>query len=68
LQVVEDIASKLGEEYMALLPETVPFLAELMEGKITLFLTKCTLYYQIILDEHTPSEIFCPEMLQHKNS
>ena len=34
LQVVEDLASKLGDEYMTLLPETVPFLAELMEGKM----------------------------------
>ena len=34
LQVVEAIAQKLGEEYMILIPETVPFLAELMEGKL----------------------------------
>ena len=37
LQAVEDLASKLGDEYMMLLPETVPFLAELMEGKLESF-------------------------------
>ena len=33
LKAVEEIAVKLGEEYMSLLPESIPFLAELMEGK-----------------------------------
>ena len=33
LQVEEEIANKLGEEFMVLLPEVIPFLAELMEGK-----------------------------------
>ena len=33
LRVVEAIAQKLGDEYATLLAETVPFLAELMEGK-----------------------------------
>ena len=33
LQVEEEIANKLGEEFMVLLPEAIPFLAELMEGK-----------------------------------
>ena len=35
LQVVEAIAQRLGEEYLVLIPETVPFLAELMEGQCT---------------------------------
>ena len=32
LQVAEEMYSKLGEEFAVLLPETIPFLAELMEG------------------------------------
>ena len=32
LGCLEKLAEKLGEEYMTLLPETIPFLAELMEG------------------------------------
>lgn len=30
-----EVASKLKENYMVLLPETIPFLAELMEGEDT---------------------------------
>ncbi len=33
LKTIEDLARKLGDEYMSLVPETIPFLAELMEGK-----------------------------------
>lgn len=33
LLVLMELASKLKENYMVLLPETVPFLAELMEGE-----------------------------------
>lgn len=32
LKVLQVIYAKLGEEFMVLLPETIPFLAELMEG------------------------------------
>ena len=32
LACIQNVAEKLGEEYMSLLPETIPFLAELMEG------------------------------------
>lgn len=32
LAAIRSLAEKLGEEYMTLLPETIPFLAELMEG------------------------------------
>lgn len=33
LKVLEDVYTKLGEEFVVLLPETIPFLAELMEGE-----------------------------------
>ena len=33
LKVLEEIYTKLGEEFMVLLPETIPYLAELMEGE-----------------------------------
>ncbi|XP_013379865.1 HEAT repeat-containing protein 1-like, partial [Lingula anatina] len=33
LRVIEEFNTKLGEEYMTLLPETIPFLAELMEDE-----------------------------------
>ena len=33
LGCLEQLAEKVGEEYMTLLPETIPFLAELMEGQ-----------------------------------
>ena len=33
LKVLEEFYKRLGEEFLILLPETVPFLAELMEGK-----------------------------------
>ena len=34
LLMVMELARKLRENYMVLLPETIPFLAELMEGKL----------------------------------
>lgn len=33
LLMLTELASKLKENYMVLLPETIPFLAELMEGE-----------------------------------
>ena len=33
LTVLEALHSKLAEDYLSLLPETIPFLAELMEGR-----------------------------------
>ena len=30
--VLKEVYTKLGNEFMSLLPETVPFLAELLEG------------------------------------
>ena len=33
LKIVREIYSKLGEEFAVLLPETIPILAELMEGE-----------------------------------
>ncbi len=32
LKVLQELYAKLGEEFLVLLPETIPFLAELMEG------------------------------------
>ena len=32
LQVLDELHKRLGEDYMPMLPDTVPFLAELMEG------------------------------------
>lgn len=32
LQVENELYSRLGEEFLILLPETIPFLAESMEG------------------------------------
>ena len=32
VNVIHELATRLGDEYMSLLPETIPFLAELMEG------------------------------------
>jgi U3 small nucleolar RNA-associated protein 10 len=34
LKMIEELSKKLGEDYMVLLPETIQFLAELLEGKI----------------------------------
>ena len=34
LKVLESFHARLGEDFMVLLPETIPFLAELMEGEI----------------------------------
>lgn len=33
--MLEGFHAKLGEEFMVLLPESIPFLAELMEGERT---------------------------------
>ena len=33
LKIVREIYSELDEEFTVLLPETIPFLAELMEGE-----------------------------------
>ena len=38
VNAVHELATKLGDEYMSLLPETIPFLAELMEGNSNLFI------------------------------
>lgn len=35
LLMLMELTAKLKENYMVLLPETIPFLAELMEGKDT---------------------------------
>ena len=35
LKVLQELYTRLGEEFMVLLPETIPFLAELMEGTLT---------------------------------
>lgn len=32
--MLRDLNSRLGEDFMPLLPETIPFLAELMEGML----------------------------------
>lgn len=39
LQIIENLYSKLGEDLSTLIPESVPFLAELMEGRKVLILT-----------------------------
>ena len=46
--------SKLGEEFTVLLPETIPFLAELMEGNDRCGLLLCMLY--MIIDESVDVE------------
>ena len=33
--MLREVCGRLGEEFMVLLPETLPFLAELMEGELT---------------------------------
>ena len=33
--VLKEVYSRLGNEFMSLLPETIPFLAELLEGNVT---------------------------------
>jgi len=38
LKVLEGFHARLGEDFMVLLPETIPFLAELMEGESHNFL------------------------------
>ena len=35
MKLLEEIHKRIGESYLILLPETIPFLAELMEGKST---------------------------------
>lgn len=32
--MLEEFHARLGEDFMVLLPETIPFLAELMEGEV----------------------------------
>ena len=32
--MLEEFQARLGEDFMVLLPETIPFLAELMEGEV----------------------------------
>lgn len=34
LECIDKIAQKLGDDYLPLVPETIPFLGELMEGRI----------------------------------
>uniref|UniRef100_A0AAQ4RIH4 HEAT repeat-containing protein 1 n=1 Tax=Gasterosteus aculeatus aculeatus TaxID=481459 RepID=A0AAQ4RIH4_GASAC len=49
LLVLMELASKLKENYMVLLPETIPFLAELMEGEDTLSLLVLTLCLELMI-------------------
>ena len=48
LKVLEEIYTKLGEEFIILLPETIPFLAELMEGIIMYILCLSTVFVLIL--------------------
>ena len=54
LKIAEAIYSKLGEEFTVLLPETIPFLSELMEGNDGCGLLSCVLY--LIVDESVEVE------------
>ena len=38
LVIAQDMYRKLGEEFTVLLPETIPFLAELMEGTVYMYI------------------------------
>lgn len=40
LKVLQELYVKLGEEFMVLLPETIPFLAECMEGVFIVIITE----------------------------
>ena len=44
LKIAEAMYSKLGEEFTVLLPETIPFLAELVEGNDRCGLLSYTIY------------------------
>ena len=35
--VLKEVYSRLGNEFMSLLPETIPFLAELLEGNVATY-------------------------------
>lgn len=41
LRVCVELASRLGDDYLPLLPETVPFLSELLEDEDSLVETQC---------------------------
>ena len=41
LYVMQELYLKMGEEFVTLLPETIPFLAELMEGESVDCLFSC---------------------------
>ena len=51
LKIVREIYSKLGEEFTVLLPETIPFLAELMEGEVVIHRSSLVTFGSLVADE-----------------
>ena len=51
--VLKQVYSQLGAEFMVLLPETIPFLAELLEGvhhlELMLLCNACASYMYVII-------------------
>ena len=47
--MLQELHAKLAEDYLSLLPETIPFLAELMEGSVLLLLICMTLDFFFLL-------------------
>lgn len=65
--MLNELQQKLGEAYSTLLPETVPFLAELMEGKLVLsnlFYINSISYFPSIL-QFTPFLLTDEEVEKH---
>jgi hypothetical protein len=55
LDAVREFYDRLGEEFLILLPETIPFLAELMEGKSYRYIILFHIYTYI----YTNDSIIC---------
>ena len=51
LKIVREIYSKLGEEFAVLLPETIPYLAELMEGECNQLVSAVMSHHDLPADE-----------------
>lgn len=46
MQVTQEIYARLGESYMILVPETIPFLAEVLEGESNWEIVESTIFRQ----------------------
>jgi len=63
LHILNGMYTKLGESLLVLLPETIPFLAELLEGTLpNMVMTTCCYYF--LSDDEPQVEQLCQQFIK----